>query len=384
MTKTAAPASGEAVSVASPLEREHMPTDYSISLAAYTGRGTDHESRIPDDFGPAQSMRGFESTYRNIIDYIVRITYKIWEDRDVEYIRDTYSDTSQVYDDYGLQLGCEKIISDTHHTTAAYSDIKLIADEIVWAGNDEIGYHTSHRTIIRGTNDGDSNYGPATNKSIDVFVIANCVALGNEIFLEHVLYNNSSMLLQLGHNLDDTVTTLAASPPTGWPRDAATWDGLRNAASPEKPISVSSPISGFDVDRFARTTLDQLWNRRDYDVLSSDYDANLAFQGPTNRAFSGVKPYQEFLSSIVSAFPDLELQVDEVYWMGNDKDGYLTSERWSAMGTHSGAGIYGDPSDRPVQIWGITQHEIVDGRIVKEWMLFNELDLMMQIAAAGS
>ena len=384
MSNSAAPETGEAVRVAAPLERKHMPTDHSISLAGYTGRGTDHETRIPEDFGPKQSMRGFESTYQNIIDYIVRITYKIWEDRDVEYIRDTYSDASLVYDDYGLQLGCEKIISDTHHTTGAYSDIKLIADEIVWAGNDEIGYHTSHRTIIRGTNDNESNYGPATNKTIDVVVIANCVALENEIFLEHVLYNNSSMLLQLGHNLEDMVATLASSPPAGWPRDAATWDGLRSAANPGTPISVSSPISGFDVDRFVRDNLDQLWNRRNYDVLSTAYDANLAFQGPTNRAFSGVKPYREFLSSIVSAFPDLELQVDEVYWMGNDKDGYLTSERWSAVGTHSGAGIYGDPTDRSIEIWGITQHEIVDGRIVKEWMLFNELDLMMQIAAAVS
>ena len=380
MTKSA----GEAVRAAAPLEREHMPTDYSISLADYTSRGTDHEIRIPEDFGPKQNMRGFESTYQNIIDYIVRITYKIWEDRDVEYIRDTYSDASLVYDDYGLQLGCEKIIADTHHTTGAYSDIKLIADEIVWAGNDEIGYHTSHRTIIRGTNDNESNYGPATNKTIDVVVIANCVALENEIFLEHVLYNNSSMLLQLGHNLEDMVATLASSPPAGWPRDAATWDGLRSAANPGTPISVSSPISGFDVDRFVRDNLDQLWNRRNYDVLSTAYDANLAFQGPTNRAFSGVKPYREFLSSIVSAFPDLELQVDEVYWMGNDKDGYLTSERWSAVGTHSGAGIYGDPTDRSIEIWGITQHEIVDGRIVGEWMLFNELDLMMQIASTGS
>ncbi len=383
MTNSAAPATGGAVRVAVPLERQHMPTDYAISLAAYTGRGTEHETRIPDDFGPAQSMRGFESTYQNIIDYIVRITYKIWEDRDVEYIRNTYSDTSQVYDDYGLQSGCEKIISDTHHTTSAYSDIKLIADEIIWAGNDEVGYHTSHRTIIRGTNDGESNYGPATNKHIDVLVIANCVALDNEIFLEHVLYNNSSMLLQLGFDLDDMAAKLAASSPTGWPRDAATWNGLRSAASPQKPLSVIAPIAGFDVDRFTRDNLDQLWNRRNYDVLSTAYDANLAFQGPTNRAFSGVKPYQEFLSSIGTAFPDLELQVDEVYWMGNDKDGYLTSERWSAVGTHSGAGIYGDPTDRPVQIWGITQHEIVAGRIVKEWMLFNELDLMMQLTGTG-
>ncbi len=384
MTNSATPATSGAVRVAIPLEREHMPTDYSISLADYTSRGTDHETRIPEDFGPKQNMRGFESTYQNIIDYIVRITYKIWEDREVEYIRDTYSDASLVYDDYGLQLGCEKIIADTHHTTGAYSDIQLIADEIVWAGNDEIGYHTSHRTIIRGTNDGDSNYGPATNKTIDVFVIANCVALENEIFLEHVLYNNSSMLPQLGHNLEDMVATLASSPPAGWPRNAATWDGLRNAASPEKPISVSSPISGFDVDRFVRDNLDQLWNQRNYDVLSTVYDANMAFQGPTNRAFSGLKPYREFLSSIVTAFPDLELQVDEVYWMGNDKDGYLTSERWSAMGTHSGAGAYGNPTNRSIEIWGITQHKIIDGRIVGEWMLFNELDLMMQLASSNN
>ena len=138
------------------------------------------------------------------------------------------------------------------------------------------------------------------------------------------------------------------------------------------------------MDRFARDNLDRLWNGRDYDALSANYDADLAFTGPTDRAFTGIKPYQEFLSSIVTAFPDLELQVDEVYWMGNDKDGYLTSERWSAMGTHSGAGIYGDPTDRSIEIWGITQHKIVDGRVVGECMLFNELDLMMQLAAASS
>lgn len=368
--------------IALPLGRQHMPTDYSISLECYTRRGTPDETRIPDDLGPLQSMRGFEETYRNIIDYIVRITYKIWEDREVEYIAATYSDTSNVYDDYGLQLGCQKIIADTHHTTGAFSDIKLIADEIVWAGDDEIGYHTSHRTIIRGTNDGDSKYGPATNKPIDVLVIANCVALENEIFLEHVLYNNSSMLQQLGHNLDDIVPRLAADPPPGWPRDAATWDGLRKATSPSQPISVAQPIDGFDVDRFARETLNALWNARQYGVLHDAYTGDFTFEGPTDRKFSGVQSYQSLLQSLIIAFPDLSLQVDEVYWMGNDNDGYLTSERWSAEATHSGAGLYGEPTGKAVQIWGITQHQIVGGKIVAEWMLFNELDLMMQLARA--
>lgn len=367
--------------VAEPLTRAHMPADYSISLAAYTGRGTKNERRIPDDFGPAQSMRGFEETYRNIIDYIVRITYRIWEEGDIQYIADTYSATSRVYDDYGLQLGNRKIIDDTCHTCGAFSDIQLLADEIVWAGNDEAGFHTSHRTLIRGTNDGSSRYGPASNKSVDVLVIANCVALENEIFLEHVLYNNSSLLRQLGLSLEQIVTQLERSPPAGWPRDAATWSELRRAARPDVPISVSAPIDGFDVDRFVRLTSGQLWNERNYEALAIAYQPDFQFQGPTDRAFAGISNYKALLESFTSTFPDLETQVDEVYWMGNDKDGYLTSERWSATGTHSGNGIYGAPTGQPVQVWGITQHLIVGGKIVAEWMLFNELDLMMQIAA---
>ncbi len=365
---------------AEPLRREHMPRDYSISLASYTRRGTPEETRIPADFGPKQSMRGFEETYQNIIDYIVRITYKIWEDRDVEYIADTYSDTSHVYDDYGLQLGCQKIIADTHHTTGAFTDIQLIADEVVWAGDDEIGYHTSHRTIIRGTNDGDSKYGPATNRSVDVLVFANCVALENEIFLEHVLYNNSSLLQQLGHDLKQYVPKLAANPPAGWPRDAATWSALRSATSPAEPISIAEPIDGFDPDRFARQTIDALWNRRDPEVLTSAYAEGFPYHGPTDRAFTGATHYQTLLQEMFQAFPDLEVQVDEVYWMGNDDEGYLTAERWSAEGTHSGPGLYGEPTGKPVQIWGINQHHIVDGKIVQAWQLFNELDLMMQLA----
>ena len=68
--------------------------------------------------------------------------------------------------------------------------------------------------------------------------------------------------------------------------------------------------------------------------------------------------------------------------MGNEAEGYLASERWSATGTHQGGGLYGQPTGRRVQIWGITQQRIVGGKITHEWMLFNELDLMMQIAAA--
>ncbi len=49
---------------------------------------------------------------------------------------------------------------------------------------------------------------------------------------------------------------------------------------------------------------------------------------------------------------------------------------------NSGNGSFGPPTNREVYIWGITQLKIVDGRIVEEWMMFNEMDLMMQLAGA--
>lgn len=365
---------------ASPLQRIHMPKGYGISLAAYTGRGTPHEARIPKDFGLEQSLRGFEETYRNIIDYIVRITFRIWEDRDVGYIRDCYAPNSRVFDDYGLQLGSEKIVSDTLHTTGAFSDIKLIADEVIWAGDDDVGFHTSHRTIIRGTNDGDSHYGPATGKQVDVLVIANCVALGNDIFLEHVLYNSSSMLEQLGFDIGQHAAQLAANPMAGWPRDRDAWKSLREETSPAQPISVSHPVEGFDPDRLVRAALDRIWNQRDFAALANIYDTGFRFEGPTNRSFSGTTAYGAFLTTILAAFPDLVLRVDEVYWMGNDVEGYLVATRWSAEATHDGAGPYGEPTGRRVQVWGITQQKIINGTVTREWMLFNEFDLMIQVA----
>lgn len=348
-----------------------MPVDYAVSLGEYTRRGSAREFRIPDDYGCPQSLRGFEETYRNIIDYIVRITYRIWEDRDVEYIRKTYSPNSKVFDDYGLQIGAGKIVDDTYHTTGAFSDIQLIADEIVWAGNDEVGFHTSHRTIIRGTNDGASRYGPATGRYVDVLVIANCVARENEIFLEHVLYNNSSMLEQLGFSLHDMARHLAADAPAGWPRSDDLWQALRAASRPARPLSESDPVEGFDVDRFEREVFDATWGDASGVGLDAYYASNCEFRVATNRQFCGASAMSAFSRTLQMPLSHFEPQVDEIYWMGNDQQGYLTSTRWSADALLCGV---------PVQIWGITQHEIISGRIRREWMLFNELDLMMQIA----
>ena len=365
---------------AKPLTRAHMPADYSISLDRYTSGRT---VRIPSDFGPRQALSGFDPSYKNIVDYIVRITHRIWETdkREVEYISETYSEDSRVFDDYGLQLGCKKIISDTHHTTGAFPDIILDAEEVIWAGDDITGFHTSHLTRIIGTNTGISRYGEPKHKKISVMVIANCIALENEIFHEHVLYNTSAMLQQLDIDLWEEAERLISDPPAGWPRSNEVWLDLRKSASPEKPLYMSEPHIGFDPDKFAREIHSNIWNG-DFSALNKFYTDNVKFEGTTNRLFEGREAYKAYVETIRTAFPNLILQVDEVYWMGNERDGWLISARWSAEGKHLGDGIYKKPSNASCQLWGITQWLVSSGVIEAEWQLFNEFDLIMQITKA--
>ncbi|MCY3995128.1 MAG: ester cyclase [Rhodobacter sp.] len=371
---------------AAPLARRHMPTDHDISLGRYT---SGRKVRIPEDRGPAQSLRGFDG-YRNIVDYIVRITHRIWESadhrsapRDVGYIGACYSPNSMVYDDYGLQSGNARIISDTDHTTGAFPDIVLDAEEVIWAGDDEVGFHTSHLTRITGTNTGSSRYGPPGGARVNVLAIANCVALENDIFLEHVLYNTSAMLKQLGFDIWDEAARLAADPPPGWPRSRDVWDGLRRAAAPARPLSESEPVEGFDPDALARDVHDSIWNG-DRSAVGAHYANDFRFEGTTDRKFVGTEAYRTYMDELRSAFPDVALRVDEVYWMGNRDDGWLISTRWSAEGAHTGGTLYRDPTGVDCQIWGITQWLVENERIVREWQLFNEFDVMMRIAGAGN
>jgi predicted ester cyclase len=355
-------------------ESRPMPKDYTISLAAKGG--TDRMLLNPGT-ERVQRMRGFEDTYVDIIDYIVRITHRIWEEKQIGYIYDTYRHNSRVTDDAGLQYGRDKIVADTIYTVNAFPDIRLYADEIIWAGDDEVGFYTSHRTVIIGHNTGYSKFGPPTGKKVVLWCVANCTALENEIFEEWVLYNSSSMIKQLGFDLREKAREFG---------NQAGSLGDMSFGEPErllgqgKPAHLPPPTAkGFDVEDFVRRAYHYIWNWRLVGKIDDAYAATMRFHGPTNREFYGRGEYKSFVLSLMAMFPDLALQIADLYWMGNDAEGYLVSVRWSLAGTHRGFGIYGPPTGRRIAMWGITQQRIQHARVVEEWMVFNEFEVMQQI-----
>ncbi len=357
-------------------ETQFMPKDFSISLA---GKGGTDRQFLNPPTERMQSMRGFEDTYSDIVDYIVRITHRIWEEKDIGYIYDTYKHNSHVYDDYGLQFGRDKIVADTIHTINAIPDVRLFADEIIWAGNDEVGFHTSHRTVITGHNTGYSRYGPPTGRKISLWVIANCIALENEIFMEWVVYDTASMIHQLGFDLREKAREFGNQIDEDGLKDERFGEAERLLGQGKPAHMPRKKSEGFDVEDFIRHHYHYIWNWRMLSKVDDAYIPTMNFRGSTGRKYYGRGAYKSYILSILAGFPDLVLQIDDIYWMGNDKDGYKTSVRWSIIGTHQGAGVYGAPTGRRINMWGISQHHIVDGKIVEEWMLFNEFSVMQQI-----
>ena len=361
------------------LKDHHMPDNFDISLKSYGGGGSQKSLNPNPKKLKKQSMNGFEKQYENIIDYIVRITYTIWEKKNIGYIYDTYSKDCSVWDEFGLQYGSEKIVSDTVHTNNAFPNIRLFADEVIWAGDDRSSFHTSHRTIITGTNTGFSKFSPPTGKSVRLFCIANCVAKNNEIYYENVVYDTAGLIKQLGLDLNEVAKKISK-------------EGVVGPFSPSfknsKPIRdikrlklISYPIPNkiVNVREFVHSAYDTIWNRRNFAAIDDIYANNIEFEGSTSRKFKGINKLKQFIISMIACFPDLTLSIEDLYWMGNPKDGYLVSIRWGAFGTHKGNGIYGTPTNRECYLWGITQWEIRNNKIIKEWTGFNELAILIQL-----
>jgi predicted ester cyclase len=375
---TALPTAQETQPRFSALRDDQMPKDFSVSLAAYTRGGTEAFLHRPPAHLPRQVMTGFDPAYRDIIDYIVRITHRIWEEKDIGYIYDTYSHDCRVWDDVGLQYGRDKIVADTVHTNAAIPDIRLVADEVVWAGDAASDFHTSHRTIILGTNTGWSRWGPPTGRPVRLLCMANCVARANEIHTEHVAYDTAMLLKQIGVDVIAAART-AAEARLDAERPALLGAEPTRLPGQGKPGRPAIPPAASDLRGFVAAAHDRIWNGRDLSAMLEVYAPDVTAEMSTGRAFADLGQLRAHVLTTLAMFPNLAMRLDDLYWMGDPAGSCLVAARWGALGHHRGHGPYGPPTGREVHLWGITQWHIEGGRVRREWTTFNEFGILMQL-----
>ena len=109
------------------------------------------------------------------VDYILGITFEIWEQGNVGFIRDYYSADIEMATIDGLTVGNEAIVEGTAAMLRAFPDRKLLADDVIYGGTGPERFYSSHRIVSPMTNLGATAFGPATGRSVRIMTIADCL-----------------------------------------------------------------------------------------------------------------------------------------------------------------------------------------------------------------
>jgi predicted ester cyclase len=333
--------------------------------------------------GVRTSMAGFDPEFTDIVDYILRITYRIWEGRQVGLCQDYYSEDCPVYTLAGYTEGAEAVTRNTIATLGAFPDRTLRADNIVWGGDAQRGFHSSHLITTHMTNLGPSEFGPATGREATIQVIAHCVCRGNRIVEEWLVRDNLSLARQLGVDPNDWAADRAAGP---WDADGpfARW----LAAEIQRVSALNRERAAYPADRAAdgeglvRAALQNIWSARlvgDTRVLYAE-DAVLHASGRDDAV--GVDAIARFYLDLLSCMPDARVSVDYTCSNSMRQDAGYVAARWTLAGTHTGPTLWGAPTGAPLLILGESHYRLQNGAVVEEWLVFDELAVLTQVERA--
>ena len=330
-----------------------------------------------------QSMQGFDDDYVDIVDYIVRCTHKIWEDHGIGLIYTHYGHNVLIHTSDGMTYGRDKVIADTIKTQAAFPDVRLFADDVIWSGNDQEGYHSSHRIVWVAHNTGYSIYGPPTGRRVVRQGIAHCFVKENRVVEEWIARDELALIRQLGFDEIELAKTMAAqAAASGVTSPQPVTEGevqrLKGQLAPDL-YPARQEGADFDIEDFVRRSYHEIWNWRLLNKIDEYYEPNYWAYASSNRQLYGLGDLKAYILALLAALPDAVIHIDHMCWLGDEASGYRVAVRWTLIGTHAGPGLYGPASGKRIRLLGITHHEVKAGKFVKERIVFDEFALLKQI-----
>lgn len=337
------------------------------------------------DSAPAQgepgNMKGFDAEFEDIVDYILRITYRIWEGKQVGLCHDYYSEECPVYTLAGYTEGAEAVTQNTLRTLSAFPDRTLHADNIIWGGNADSGFHSSHLICTNMTNLGPSEFGAPTGAQAQIQVIAHCVCKDNRIVEEWLVRDNYALAVQLGVDPQAYALAQAARPLDPESKFARWLNSEHKRVSAVSREKAPYPATGDMRESFISAALQNIWNARllgDSNLLYAD---NARLHASARDDYDGAEKIIRFYMEVLGSIPDARISVD--YTCCNSMlEGDYVAARWVIAGTHAGGALWGEPTGAPLVILGESHYKLSGGKVIEEWLVFDELAVMTQIERA--
>ena len=318
-------------------------------------------------------MRGFAAEFRDLDHYVRVITERIWEGRRIDDIRTYYSDPCIVETPMAVSTSVDDVIAGTRATLAMFPDRRLLAEDVIQSGDSDGGFLSSHRIISPMTHLGDGSFGRASGARVHARTIADCVCKGNRIVHEWLVRDQAAIALQIG----STPRALAQQ----WLEQRGGWN---------KPLAGPAPqgyVSHISADPMALAYARAIegFLARDY-AAAAVYDDAAQHIGPGERLHYGHAEIADFWRSLFAALRVTGFEVEHLAMqrdMARSGRPDRLALRFRAQSLHEPVDMdatrFGKGTGRPVELLGIVHAEFVQGRVLREWVLLDEVAIWMQI-----
>jgi steroid delta-isomerase-like uncharacterized protein len=128
-----------------------------------------------------------------------------------------------------------------------------------------------------------------------------------------------------------------------------------------------------------REWFEHLWNRGDQSTIDRLMHADAVFHGlpsPDGQPLRGPGAFTPFYQSFRSAIPDIAVEMLHVIERGDH-----VVARYRVTGTHRGEGLGFPPTQRRIDIQGMSHGHVVDGQLHEGWNCVDFLTMYRQLGA---
>lgn len=341
---------------------------------------------------PAEAAAFAETEFEGVADYIDRITYAIWEEKDVGSCDGYYSADCPVYTIAGITVGAAEVVDATLATLEAFPDRTLFPLGLVWGADNAGKFHSSHLISSRLTHHGTTEHGPPTGRRARILTIAHCVIEDGVIVEEWLVRDNYLLAVQLGCDPLALAVKRAQAPAQS---RLAEWLGSEYArvrGAPEQPpVPVEGTGGGDGTAPQVCARLHALWNGgadAATEAVGSVFHKHAFVKAPAGRELVGHADLVEYFASWFAAFPDARWCADfatDAHSLGGSAVGRWLAVRWILAGEHARASArFGDASGARAVVLG-EMHLLLHAEtslVVEGYIVYDELAVLEQIERA--
>lgn len=325
-----------------------------------------------------QKLEGFDYQYRDFVDYIMKITHNIWEEKGIGVIYDTYHNNVTMHCGSFNLVGIKDVISNTLQTLHAFPDRRLIGQNVIWSGHGANGFLSSHRVMSTATNLGDSNFGPATRRKINFRTVIDCAVSNNRIYEEWLVRDNLWIVNQLGLDPHEVAKNMAESSKDKISKLQVTYgicESMEGQFMPDRYIAKDDSAGEIMLEM-----LSSIYNYKYINLVKQYYHNNAVVHFICDKDLNGYDEIQGMFISLLASIPNGSYEVERVTCNKRDgDDGYDISVRWRLRGIHEGMGFFGKPSGKHIEIMGINHYHLLNNKVKEEWITFDGMDILKQI-----